>query len=133
MGLDLVYRCGGRECAVRFSMADWDTIERLRPHLPDEVATLADVSDFGEAVPVPAAALCATVARVDGLLRDRPGLLPRRYEFECEYIAVGDVRVEGFDFSTGGRAACGCRATTRIGMRCGPGSTSAAWSSGPCS
>jgi len=107
MGLDLAYRCGGRECSVRFSMADWETIDRLRSHLPDDVATMADVADFGAEVLVPLDALRVAIGRVDGLLRDRPGLLPRTYEFKCEYVAVGDARIEGFDFSTGGH--CGFR------------------------
>ena len=47
MGLDLIYKCGDLDLVTRFSMADWETIERLKSQLPDSIATIADVPDLG--------------------------------------------------------------------------------------
>jgi hypothetical protein len=106
MGLDLLYLCGDREFSIRFSIADWETIEELRCHVPDAVAVMVDVPNLGEEVTVPLDALRQAVEEIDSLLRDRPELLPYTYQFKCEYIRVGPaehhqyIRKDRFD--TGG-------------------------------
>lgn len=102
MGLDLIYRCQGRETTSRFPMADWDTLSRLREPLPGEVAAMADVPGFGEEEVVPLDELKDAIGRLDGYLRDHADLLPHTYEFRCEYILAGPERYEGGGFSTGG-------------------------------
>jgi hypothetical protein len=101
MGLDLVYKCGNLDLPTRFSMADWRTIDQLRSHLPDAIATLVDVPALGEEATVPLGALRDAAERVDDLLRDRPELLPHTYQFRCENFVVAGQPIES-TFSTGG-------------------------------
>ena len=104
MGLDLLYKCDISEFAIRFSMADWATLEQLETHLPEEVATMVDVPDFGEAVCVPLRTLSAAIEKIDRFLRDQPSLLPYTYVFKCEYISVGEERIVIDQFSSGGQS-----------------------------
>jgi hypothetical protein len=104
VGLDLIYKSDGREFDIRFSMADWETIDRMRPHLPDAIAAMADVPDFGEEVRLPLGELRDAIEQIDRFLRDRPEVLPYTYEFKTEYIVVGDQRIEFDEFSTGGQS-----------------------------
>ncbi len=101
MGLDLIYKCDDRSLVIRFSTADWQTIDQLKSHLPDAIATIADESDLGQEATVPLSALRDAIDRIESLLRDRPELLPYTYEFKCESFVVNGQRIET-NFSTGG-------------------------------
>jgi hypothetical protein len=101
MGLDLIYKFGDASLVTRFSMADWQTIEELKSHLPDAIAAMADVPELGEETTIPLNALRDAVERVDALLRDQPELLPYTYQFKCENFVIRGQRIK-FDYSTRG-------------------------------
>ena len=109
MGLDLTYEANGRDFNVRLSMADWQTVHKLKAHLPDAVAACFDLPDFGERAVIPLAVLRASVEQIDALLRDRPELLPHTYQMKVEYMQVGDRRVP-----FGNRFDTGCRSGFRL-------------------
>src|SRR4051794_21711268 len=93
MGLDLTYKAGDHHFSIRFSMADWQTIEQLEQHLPAAVAACFNVQQFGEPVLVPLATLRESVAQIDSLLAEYPELLPYTYQFKTEYMQMGDKRI----------------------------------------
>jgi len=104
MGIDLTYRADDREFGIRFSHADWDTIEHLKAYLPAAVADCFEVANLGEPVVVALAALCSSIEQIDTLLKDRPHLLPLTYQFKPEYLQCGTDRLDiKFDFGTGGQ------------------------------
>lgn len=105
MGIDLKYRADDREFGIRFSHADWDTIEHLKAYLPAAVADCFEVANLGEPVVVALAALCSSIEQIDTLLKDRPDLLPLTYQFKPEYLQCGTNRLDiKFDFGTGGQS-----------------------------
>lgn len=105
MGHDLTYKAGDRDFSIRFSNADWQTIEQLKQHLPAAVSACFDVQEFGEPVLVPLATLRESVDQIDSLLAEHPQLLPYTYQFKSEYMQMGDKRIVLDDrFETGGQS-----------------------------
>jgi hypothetical protein len=103
MGLDLIYKAGERDFSIRFSMADWQTIEALKQHLPAAVSACFEVEALGEPVRVPLAALRQSTDEIDAFLAEHPEMLPYTYQFKAEYMQVGDQRLSfGGGFDTGG-------------------------------
>jgi hypothetical protein len=100
MGLDLTYDADGATFTHRFSHADWDTIEALRAHVPEQVAVCFDVGELGEPVQIKTAALKQSALDIDRFLADNAQLLPATYQFKLERFPVAGVPVGGFD--TGG-------------------------------
>jgi hypothetical protein len=105
MGLDLTYKAGDQHFRIRFSMADWQTIEQLEQHLPAAVSACFNVQQFGEPVLVPLVTLRESLAQIDSFLAEHPELLPYTYQFKSEYMQMGDKRIVVFDrFDTGGQS-----------------------------
>jgi hypothetical protein len=105
MGLDLIYKAGGRDFSIRFSRADWQTISQLKKHLSAEVSACFDAEEFGEPVLVPLATLRESVDQIDTFLAEHPELLPFMYQFKSEYMQIGDRRIVRDDrFGTGGQS-----------------------------
>jgi hypothetical protein len=105
MALDLTYKTNGKVFCIRFSMADWETIEQVKNHLPDAVSACFGVRAFGESVAIPLETLRASVEQIDALLGQHPELLPYTYQFKSEFMEVGEQRVVlGDRFDTGGQS-----------------------------
>jgi hypothetical protein len=105
MGLDLTYKAGDHDFSIRFAMADWETIEQLKQHLPAAASACFDVREFGEPVVVPLATLRESVDQIDLLLAEHPELLPYTYQFKSEYMQMGDKRIVlDAPFDTGGQS-----------------------------
>jgi hypothetical protein len=100
MGLDLKYDAGGATFTHRFSHADWDAIEALRAHLPEQVRVCFDVPELGEPVRVKTAVLKHAASDIDHFLADNAELLPATYEFKLERFPVPGVSAG--EFGTGG-------------------------------
>ena len=100
MGLDLTYDADGATFTHRFSHADWDTIEALRAHLPEQVGVCFDVPELGESVQIKTAVLKQPALDIDRFLADNAQLLPATYQFKLERFPVPGVPAGGFD--TGG-------------------------------
>jgi hypothetical protein len=100
MGLDLRYDADGATFTHRFSHADWDTIEALRTHLPEQVAVCFNVPELGEPVRIKAAALKQSAMDIDRFLASNAQLLPATFEFRLERFPVPGVPARGFE--TGG-------------------------------
>lgn len=100
MGLDFTYDADGAGFTHRFSHADWDTIEALRAHLPEQVGICFDVPELGESVRIKTAALKQSAVEIDHFLADNAQILPATYQFKLERFPVPGVPAGGFD--TGG-------------------------------
>lgn len=101
MGMDLIYRCNGREFVHRFSMSDWETLDLMGQLNPDAVSKMVDVPDFGDEVLIPLADLRDAIKQIDEQLRDQPELLPYTYQIAYEMYFDNHQTIK-FGFSTGG-------------------------------
>jgi hypothetical protein len=105
MALDLTYKANGKVFCIRFSMADWETIEQIKSHLPNAVSACFGVRAFGESVTIPLETLRASVEQIDALLGQHPELLPYTYQFKFECMEGGEQPVGLSDrFDTGGQS-----------------------------
>src|SRR5262245_11438969 len=100
MGLDLTYDADGVTFTHRFSPTDWDTIEALRAHLPNEVGLCFDVAELGEPVRITTSALKESALAIDRFLVTNARVLPATYQFKLERFPVPGVPAGGF--RTGG-------------------------------
>lgn len=103
MGLDLTYDADGTAFTHRFSHADWDTIDAMRAHLPNEIDICFEVPELGTPVRIKAADLRESARMIDRYLSENVNLLPATYQFKLERFPVPGVPTGGFD--TGGISA----------------------------
>jgi len=104
MGVELVYKCGGRELCPEFSEADWDSLNRIWEESDGAVATLADATELGEDEGVLVRDLRDAIDRIDRMLSRYPEPTRYLYQYKAEYWEFGDRRIEIDEFGDGSLA-----------------------------
>ena len=84
MGQDLTYRCDDAVYEYRISHADWELIQSLRGHLPDEIEALFVVPSVGGPVRVPTPTLRSALDAVMAFIAGNKDVLPYTYQFKVE-------------------------------------------------
>ena len=99
MGQDITYEAGEAVYEYRLSRADWQLIESLREHLPNEMDALFSVASLGDVVRIHTATMLSAADSVTAFVESNKDALPYTYQFK-EEIPPDPQMTPGF--STGG-------------------------------
>ncbi|MEM0913494.1 MAG: hypothetical protein AAGK09_02680 [Planctomycetota bacterium] len=94
MGLDLCYRAGDRQVAVKFSMADWEVMVQLSLDRPDLMKEILGTEELGEAVEIDRLLLLRHVVELLELIEADPSILPVRYQFQARMLELGGLLIK---------------------------------------
>jgi hypothetical protein len=119
VGQDLTYQAGNAVYEYRIARADWELIQSLRGHLPNEIEALFVVPSLGEPVRVATPTLRSAIGAVMAFIASNKDLLPYTYQFKVE--TPPDPRMTP-GFGTGGMSGIrlpgdtDCSYTIRAGL-----------------